>query len=98
MTDQDVKEIHEIIPDPQAFKAEVERAFAHPSATVEGGAAASGGTAAYCQVWPHVSQGLTLLKEIAPFIPGVGMMVALAIPLVLAAGRAAHHSLCDGEE
>jgi hypothetical protein len=92
MTDQEVKEIHEIIPDPKAFKAEVTRAFAHPSSAVEGGAAA------YCQVWPHVSQGLTLLKEIAPFIPGVGMMVALAIPLVLAAGRAAHHSLCDGEE
>jgi hypothetical protein len=92
MTDQEVKEIHEIIPDPQAFKAEVERALAHPSAAVEGGAAA------YCQVWPHVNQGLTLLKEIAPFIPGVGAIVALAIPLVLAAGRAAHHSLCEGED
>jgi hypothetical protein len=91
MTDQEAKEIHEIIPDPVLFKSEVERAFAHPTAAVEGG------TAAYCQLWPHVSQGLTLLKEIAPFIPGVGMMVALAIPLVLAAGRAAHKSLCDGE-
>jgi hypothetical protein len=41
-----------------------------------------------------VRQGLALLKQMAPTIPGVGVFVGFAVDIVIAAGDAAAKALC----
>jgi hypothetical protein len=47
----------------------------------------------FVQVWPFVRQGLALLKQMAPTIPGVGVFVGFAVDIVIAAGDAAAKAL-----
>jgi hypothetical protein len=56
--------------------------------------AARGATETFCQVWPQAKEGLTLLRTILQFVPGVGMFAAPAIGIVTAAGDAAQKGLC----
>jgi hypothetical protein len=58
-------------------------------------AARGGATETFCQVWPQAKEGLTLLRDILQFVPGVGMFAAPAIGIVTAAGDAAQKGLCQ---
>jgi hypothetical protein len=55
---------------------------------------ARGATESFCQVWPQAKEGLTLLRNILQFVPGVGAFATAAIAIVTAAGDAAQKGLC----
>jgi hypothetical protein len=48
----------------------------------------------FCQVWPQAKEGLTLLRSILQFVPGVGVFAAPAIGIVTATGDAVQKGLC----
>jgi hypothetical protein len=48
----------------------------------------------FCQTWAMTSEGLVLLKQIAPAIPTVGRFVGFAIDIVISAGNSAYKVLC----
>lgn len=58
---------------------------------------AQGGAASkFCEVWPPVKEGLTVLKDVLAVVklPGVALFASAAIAVVLAAGDATSKALC----
>jgi hypothetical protein len=52
---------------------------------------------AFCKAWPDAKPALEALRNILAVVPNIGIFAGPAISVVLAAGDAAAHALCQGQ-